>query len=342
MKMKRFAAAAIAAMMCAVPIMHQSAPITYVSAEAVSYADIPSEYITACDWVWNNRIYDDENEDWMKNYATIYDQLIAGNGTIYYLIRWDSYQTITYEQRQQLEVVLNEALNKWNDCLEGYENWPFDDVNVKIMGWSVLDKNSLQDLHSDEVVYTETMDSTMRDYIIEASMAADASAIPTLEPSEPTDLSRYVHWSDKSWTYNGSYENRYDMFLEGINGLIDMGGFGWHYGQYLSSNAILGLLDGTTSQHVLLHEMGHGFGFPDYYGGIMDKIKFEIKETYGILSTTPGKWNKEFNLVSWNEAEPKYDLRQWAPDHSSMGKGISLNREEAESLFKYLRNLFGG
>ena len=74
----------------------------------------------------------------------------------------------------------------------------------------------------------------------------------------------------------------------------------------------------------------------------MDKIKFEIKETYGILSTTPGKWNKEFNLVSWNEAEPKYDLRQWAPDHSSMGKGISLNREEAESLFKYLRNLFGG
>ncbi|MGN1481690.1 MAG: hypothetical protein ACI4WO_07260, partial [Porcipelethomonas sp.] len=261
MKIKKFIAAAIS-VMCTIPLIHHGIPDTYV--HALSYSDMPSEYVTACDWVWNNRIYDAENEDWMKEYATIYDQLIAGNGTIHYLIRWDSYQTITLAQRQQLEIVLNEALNKWNDCLEGYEDWPFDDVTVEIVGWSVLDKNCLLDLQSDEVVYTETMDSTMRDYIIECGMAADASAIPTLEPSEPTDLSRYVHWSDASWTYNGSYDNRYDMFLEGINGMIDMGGFGWHYGQYLSSNAILGLLDGTTSQHVLLHEMGHGFGFPDY------------------------------------------------------------------------------
>ncbi len=270
MKLKKMLATVLAAIVCTAPMMYPNTSGTSVTAEASSYSDIPSEYVTACEWVWNNRIYDDENEDWMKDYATIYDQLIAGNGTIQYLIRWDSYQTITLEQRQKLETVLNEALNKWNDCLEGYENWPFSDVTVKIVGWSVLDVNSLQDIQPDEVVYTETMNSTMRDYIIESNMAADASVIPTLEPSEPTDLSRYVHWSDKSWTYNGSYDNRYDMFLEGINGLIDMGGFGWHYGQYLSSNAILGLLDGTTSQHVLLHEMGHGFGFPDYYGGIGD------------------------------------------------------------------------
>ena len=270
---KKLSAALLAGILTCTALTMPAAPTSSentVSAATITYSDIPSEYITACDWVWNNRIYDDENEDWMKDYATIYDQLIAGNGTIQYLIRWDSYQTITLEQRQKLETVLNDALNKWNDCLEGYENWPFSDVTVKIVGWSVLDADSLQDIQPDEVVYIETMDSTMRDYIIEASMAADASAIPTLEPSEPTDLSRYVHWSDKSWTYNGSYDNRYDMFLEGINGLINEGGFGWHYGQYLSSDSILGLIDGTTSQHVLLHEMGHGFGFPDYYGGIGD------------------------------------------------------------------------
>lgn len=119
MKLKRFIAAA-ASVMCTIPLINHGISSNNVS--AIYYSDMPSEYVTACDWVWNNRIYDDENEDWMKDHATIYDQLIAGNGTIHYLIRWDSYQTITLAQRRQLEVVLNEAVNKWNDCLEGYEN----------------------------------------------------------------------------------------------------------------------------------------------------------------------------------------------------------------------------
>lgn len=264
MKLKKIISLMFTSVMCTIPLVNG---IDIHATDSISYSDMPSEYITACDWVWNNRIYDDEHEDWMKDYSTIYDQLIAENGTIRYLIRWDSYQTVTLEQRQQLENVLNDALNKWNDCLEGYENWPFDEVNVKIVGWSVLDENCLLDIQPDEIVYTETMDSTMRDYIIDCGMASDASSIPYLEPSEPVDISKYVHWSDSNWTYK-DYDNRYDMFLEGIDGLINMGGFGWHYGQYLSTDAILGLIDGTTSQHVLLHEMGHGFGFPDYYGGI--------------------------------------------------------------------------
>lgn len=264
MKFKKIISLMVASVACTIPLVNG---IDIHATNNISYSDMPSEYVTACEWVWNNRIYDDENEDWMKDYSTIYDQLIAENGTIRYLIRWDSYKTITLEQRQQLENVLNDALNQWNDCLEGYENWPFDDVNVKIVGWSVLDESCLLDIQPNEVVYTETMDSTMRDYIIDCGMASDASSIPYLEPSEPIDISRYVHWSDSNWAYKDD-DNRYDMFLEGIDGLINMGGFGWHYGQYLSTDAILGLINGTTSQHILLHEMGHGFGFPDYYGGI--------------------------------------------------------------------------
>lgn len=42
--------------------------------------------------------------------------------------------------------------------------------------------------------------------------------------------------------------------------------------------------------------------------------------------------SKELNLISRNDGEPKYDIRQWAPDHAKMGKGISLSREEAEEL----------
>lgn len=74
----------------------------------------------------------------------------------------------------------------------------------------------------------------------------------------------------------------------------------------------------------------------------MDKVKFEIKESYGVLTANPGKWRKEFNLVSWNGAEPRFDIRQWSPDHESMGKGISLSREEAVTLYQFLHGLFGG
>ena len=41
------------------------------------------------------------------------------------------------------------------------------------------------------------------------------------------------------------------MYLHGITGMINMGGYGYHYGQILSDQSVLGLIDGTTSQHIL-------------------------------------------------------------------------------------------
>ena len=66
------------------------------------------------------------------------------------------------------------------------------------------------------------------------------------------------------------------------------------------------------------------------------EVKYQIVESLGILSNTASGWTKELNLVSWNDGEPKYDLRQWSPDHSKMGKGVSLSREEAQELMELL------
>ena len=70
----------------------------------------------------------------------------------------------------------------------------------------------------------------------------------------------------------------------------------------------------------------------------MADIKFEIKETVGAISQSPKGWNKELNLISWNGKEPKYDLRDWAPEHGKMGKGVTLTVEE----LKALRDLLNG
>lgn len=64
----------------------------------------------------------------------------------------------------------------------------------------------------------------------------------------------------------------------------------------------------------------------------MADITFEIKETLAVLSVSSKGWQKELNLVSWNGAEPKYDIREWSPDHSKMGKGVTLTKEELEKI----------
>ena len=61
-------------------------------------------------------------------------------------------------------------------------------------------------------------------------------------------------------------------------------------------------------------------------------LKDEIINQIGVISTSASGWNTELNRVSWNGAEPKYDLRSWSPDHSKMGKGITLSESELTAL----------
>lgn len=70
----------------------------------------------------------------------------------------------------------------------------------------------------------------------------------------------------------------------------------------------------------------------------MADIKYEIVEKIGVLSETEKGWAKELNRVSWNDRPPKYDIRDWAPGHEKMGKGVTLNDEEAQKLLELLRN----
>ena len=65
-------------------------------------------------------------------------------------------------------------------------------------------------------------------------------------------------------------------------------------------------------------------------------IKFEIVRKIGLLSEGSKGWRKELNVVSWNEREPRLDIREWSEDHSRMGKGVTLSREEGERLCEYL------
>ncbi|AMH95070.1 MAG: hypothetical protein J5897_05150 [Candidatus Methanomethylophilus sp.] len=70
----------------------------------------------------------------------------------------------------------------------------------------------------------------------------------------------------------------------------------------------------------------------------MPEFEYEIIETIAVLSQSPKGWTKEINIISWNGREPKYDIREWAPDRAKMGKGITISKEEAEILKKALNS----
>ena len=71
----------------------------------------------------------------------------------------------------------------------------------------------------------------------------------------------------------------------------------------------------------------------------MADIKFEIKETVGVIAESAKGWKKELNLISWNGKEAKYDLREWSPEHEKMGKGVTLSNDELKALKELINSI---
>lgn len=69
-------------------------------------------------------------------------------------------------------------------------------------------------------------------------------------------------------------------------------------------------------------------------------LEFEIVKHHGVIAEKTKGWKKEVNSVSWSGAEPKYDIRDWAPEHDKMGKGITLTEAELRNLYEILKGIF--
>jgi hypothetical protein len=68
----------------------------------------------------------------------------------------------------------------------------------------------------------------------------------------------------------------------------------------------------------------------------MNNISYEIVKHLGVISQEKSGWQKELNMVAWNGRAPKLDIRDWAPNHEKMGKGVTLTEGEAAALAELL------
>lgn len=71
----------------------------------------------------------------------------------------------------------------------------------------------------------------------------------------------------------------------------------------------------------------------------MAELRYEIVEHIGDLGENTSGWNKEVNLIRWNGRDAKYDIRDWAPDHARMSKGVTLTADEMAALKEVLNGI---
>ena len=69
------------------------------------------------------------------------------------------------------------------------------------------------------------------------------------------------------------------------------------------------------------------------------KIKCNIVRNLCKISENNRGYTTEANLVSWNDAAPKLDIRQWSPYHIPC-KGVALTDAEGMRLYTALRDYF--
>lgn len=61
-------------------------------------------------------------------------------------------------------------------------------------------------------------------------------------------------------------------------------------------------------------------------------ITFEIYSQLGNIAEHADGWTKELNLISWNDENARFDIRDWSPDHERMGRGLKFTEAEMDDL----------
>ncbi|KAI9986054.1 hypothetical protein PInf_024901 [Phytophthora infestans] len=214
----------------------------------------PTEYISEkyLDWVWQNRIGPNakpkQNVNWnvMASRNFLMDKLVHNKGSINYCVRWDSSTNLEKSVASKFQGILERHYNKWNKWLEGYNCWPFKKLKVNMVGWATKDKAQF-----------EWTDDSLGP-VYEGSV--DSEGVPQC----PDECYRFYDNVNNRWSDTSSCTGEPFDVSFWLNDKIPYG-FGYDWGQEVSLNDTM---DNLYDENIMFigHEIGHGFGLPDFYG----------------------------------------------------------------------------
>ncbi|KAL5041279.1 hypothetical protein BDW71DRAFT_12949 [Aspergillus fruticulosus] len=258
--------------------------------------DPPSDLVTPLQEVWDHEVETYSDALGFKNYG--FDQVIAAGGKINYCVRWDSSQSVTAEQRSQIASAASRSYNKWIAGLAGFDDWPYDTVEVNVVGWAVSDESLLVGDTSDIDIYTDT----------------DADGIPQCAEA----CGRFFH-QDGDYSGCATGEDRhYDNSLWLTDGFE--GGTGGDWGQRVGTDYFLQNLE-TENIHIYLHEIGHTFALDDFYDWTPTGVTSFIMLSGSATEIT------EFDYWMlrdwWRNLKDRYDLSSVSSTNSTSSSGSS-------------------
>lgn len=200
---------------------------------------------------WVQESWDAQLGDNIANrQAWLLDNVMKGEGQINLCVRWGATSAPSAAVKAELASSVQAWFNDWFNVLGDYGCFPYGDgITAKVTGWAVRPGNEswVDDLGPEVAVYTET----------------DAEG----EPKCPDACSFFEHW-DHSFpncpggeAFHTDYWIWVDDALPGGGGAAAVGG---DWGLRMPASALVASL-GRTGDNIIEHEMGHGFGFQDYY-----------------------------------------------------------------------------
>ncbi|KAF2218872.1 hypothetical protein BDZ85DRAFT_244425 [Elsinoe ampelina] len=200
----------------------------------------PANLAAGLDEVWKHTQDTRPRDLSFKNY--LFDQILATKGKINYCVRWESTKTSTETQRADTVTAVRRSMNKWIDSLAGYDGWPYSDVEVNVVGYAVTNTNLLQGSTTGLDIYT----------------TKDSGGIPECDPR----CGRFFNQDNDYSDCPGGAARHYDVSLWLTDGMG--GGAGGDWGQRIGTDYFLNAIK-QDNIHILLHEIGHGFGLDDFY-----------------------------------------------------------------------------
>ena len=246
----------------------------------------PAKYVgpLAANWQHQEDTYSDLYG--FRNY--LFDQVMAGNGSINYCVRWESTATVSTTLRDQVQATVARQFQKWVDALnengQGWNLWPYKQVPVKVVGWAVRDRNQLQ-----------WSDSSVDIYVNDIREGAPQCGEP---------CGRFFHQDGNYSGCPGGAAHHYDLSLWLTEGM-GLGGAGGDWGQRIDKDYFVDAL-AQEDIHILLHEMGHSWGLNDFYDyDPLPSEGFVMKAGSATKITEFDKWMlRDF----WRHLKNRYGL----------------------------------
>jgi hypothetical protein len=200
----------------------------------------PANLVTPLNQVWTHQEQTYPNLFGFRNYG--WDQLFTNGGYMNYCVRWDSSAPVSAALRDRIHATLARQFKKWMDVMVGHNNWPYQNVPIRVVGWAVRDRATLQ-----------WSDTSVDIYVNNIRENAPQCAEP---------CGRFFNRNGNYPNCPGGLSHHYDMSLWLTAGMG--GGAGGDWGQRMGSEYFVNSLD-AANVTILLHEIGHGFGLDDFY-----------------------------------------------------------------------------